>query len=81
VPPKQAAAGEPEIPTAKLVNTMRFLNKQHMLYRHEKHHFARQEELLAFLRQKNLLRKSAVDLENPTRYQVQITTNPGATHY
>lgn len=78
---KQESAAGSEIPVAKLVNTVRFLNTQQMSYRDKNHQFASQDELLAFVREKNLLRKSAVDLDNPAPYQLQITTNPAATHY
>ena len=78
---KQGVGGEPEIPTAKLVNTMRFLGTSEVSYRGENGHFASQAELLVFFRQKNLLGKSPLDLENPEPYQVQITTNPDGTHY
>lgn len=78
---KQEVGGEPEIPTAKLVATMRFLGTSEVSYRGENGRFANQEELLAFFRQKNLLGKSPLDLENPAPYQVQIITNADATRY
>jgi len=77
----QETASESGIPTTKLVTTMRLLNTQQMNYRNENHRFASLDELVAFLRQKNMLGKSPIDLENPAPYQVQITTNPDATHY
>ena len=78
---KQEVGGDPEIPTAKLVTTMRLLDTEQMNYRDENHRFANQGELLAFLRQTHCLGKSPLDLENSAPYQVQITTNPDATHY
>ena len=78
---QQEVGGESEIPTAKLVNTMRILNTEEVVYSSTNHRFASQEELLAFLRQKNVLGKSPLDLDNPAPYQVQITTNPDATHF
>ena len=78
---KQEVGGDPEIPTAKLVTTLRLLNTEQMSYREENHRFAGHDELLAFLRQKHLLGKSPLNLENPAPYQVQITINPDATHY
>jgi hypothetical protein len=60
---------------------MRLLNTQQVSYLEENHRFATQDELLVFLRQRHLLSKSPLDLENPGPYQVQITTNPDATHY
>jgi hypothetical protein len=72
---KQEVGGDPEIPTAKLLTT------EQVSYLDENHRFATQDELLVFLRQRHLLSKSPLDLENPAPYQVQITTNPDATHY
>lgn len=45
---EQEVAGEPEIPTAKLVDTMRLLNTAEVSYRGGTGRFARQGELLAF---------------------------------
>lgn len=78
---QQEVGGESEIPTAKLVNTMRILNTEEVTYSSTNHRFASREELLAFLRQENVLGKSPLDLDNPAPYQVQITTNPDATHF
>ena len=78
---KQEIGGEPEIPTAKLVNTMRFLGTSEVTYRSENGRYASRAELLVFFRQKNLLGKSPIDLENPEPYQVQITTDLDGTHY
>lgn len=78
----QQVGGEPEILAAKLVDTMRFLNTVEMRYRDDNSiRLANQDELLAFIRQRNLLNKSPLDLENPAPYKVQITTSPDATHY
>src|SRR5690242_14031572 len=73
---KPAVGGGPEIPTAKLVTTMRLLNTEQVNYQDENHRFASHNELIAFLRQTHCLGKSPLDLENPAPYQVQITTNP-----
>jgi hypothetical protein len=78
---EQEVAGELELPTAKLVNTMRLLNTAEVSYRGGTGRFASQGELLAFFRQRNLLGKSPLDLENPAPYQVQITTDPDGTHF
>ena len=78
---KQDVGGEPEIPTAKLVSTMRILGTTEVTYRSNNGRFAGLRELLDFLRQKNWLRKSPIDLENPEPYQVQITTDLDGTHY
>lgn len=78
---KQEVGGEPEIPTAKLATAMRVLNTAQVSYEVENHRFASQDELVAFVRQKNWLGKSPLNLENPAPYQVQVTTDPSATHY
>lgn len=78
---KQEVGGEPAIPTAKLIETMRILGTAEVTYRGENGRFASRAELLVFFRQKNLLGKFPLDLENPEPYQVQITTDPDGTHY
>ena len=77
----QETGVEGGIPTAKLLTSMRVLNTAQVSYEYENHRYASQDELVAFLRQKNLLVKSPLNLENPALYQVQVTTNPSATHY
>ena len=79
---EQEVASEPEIPTTKLVGTMRFLGTVEMRYRDDNNgRLANHDELLAFIRQRNLLSKSPLDLENPAPYKFQVTTSPDATHY
>ena len=78
---KQEVGGEAEIPTAKLVNTIRVLAVTEVTYHSSNGRFASQEELLAFSQPKNLLGKSPLDLQNPAPYQVRITTDPDGTHY
>ncbi len=72
---------EAGLPTAKLVTTMRVLNTAQVSYEAENHRYASQDQLVAYLRQKNWLGKSPLNLENPAPYQVQVTTDPSATHY
>ena len=55
---KQEVEGEPEIPTAKLVSTMRFLGTAEVTYRSENGRYASKAELLVFFRNRNLLGKS-----------------------
>jgi hypothetical protein len=75
------AGREAEIPTEKLVNTIRLLNTERVNYRQEHGGFASRDELISFLRRRNELEGSPLNLENPAPYQVQVTTDPGATHY
>jgi hypothetical protein len=58
--------GQAEIPTEKLVSTLRFLNTEEYLYRHESGRFASRDELLTFLRTKGLLSQSPTALAKPT---------------
>ena len=74
-------SGEAEISTEKLVNTIRVLNTHEYSYRHEAGRFATREELLTFLRKKNLLSESPVDLERPKPYELAIGISPDGTHY
>jgi hypothetical protein len=74
-------SGEPEIPSEKLVNTIRLLNTQEYNYRQEAGRFATREELLTFLRKKNLLSKSPIGLESPKPYELAIGTSPDGMHY
>jgi hypothetical protein len=60
------ATVEAEIPTEKLVNTLRLLNTEEYSYRHETGRFASREEMLTFLRTKGLLSQSPTDLAKPT---------------
>jgi hypothetical protein len=73
--------GGSEISTGKLVNTLRLLNTNEYSYQHENHQFADRDQMLAFLRQKDLLSKSPVDLENPNPYELAITTTSDGMHY
>jgi len=73
--------GEAEISTEKLVNTIRLLNTQEYKYRDEAGRFATREELLTFLRKKNLLSNSPIDLESRKLYELAIGTSPDGMHY
>lgn len=78
--PRQVSA-QPEIPTIKLVNAIRLLNTHEVSYKHENGRYADRDQMLAFLRQKGLLSKSPMDLENPTPYDLAITTTSDGTRY
>lgn len=71
----------PGIPTDKLVSALRQLNTHEYSYRHEMGRFADRDQMLAYLRQKGLLSKAPVDLENPKPYELAITTTPDGMHY
>jgi len=78
--PRQVS-GQPEIPTEKLVNALRLLNTHEYSYIHENHRFADRDQILAFLRQKGMLSKSPIDLENLKPYELAITTTSDGMHY
>lgn len=67
--PRQVSA-QPEIPTGKLVNAIRLLNKHEVSYKHENGGDADRDQILVFQRQKGLLSKSTIDLENPISYEL-----------
>lgn len=73
--------GQAEILAGKLVNALRLLNTQEYSYRNDTGRFAAQEEMLTFLRKKDSLSKSPIDLENPKPYELAIATSPDGMHY
>lgn len=73
--------GQAEIPAGKLVNALRLLNTQEYSYRNETGRFATREEMLTFLRKKDSLSQSPIDLENPKPYELAIATSPDGMHY
>lgn len=79
--PRQSFRPEIEIPTGKLVNAIRLLNAHEVSYKHENGRYADRDQMVAFLRQKGLLSKSPIDLENPTPYELAITTTSDGTRY
>jgi|SRR5271157_4963744 len=78
IPPQDA---QTEIPTEKLVVTLRLLTTSEYSYREENGRFANWEELLAFLEQNGYKRKAVIDLENPKPYELEITTTRDGEHY
>ena len=79
--PRQSFRPEIEIPTGKLVGAIRVLNTYEVSYKDENGRYADRGQMLAFLRQKGLLNKSSIDLENPTPYELAITTTSDGTRY
>jgi len=75
------ASGQPEITTGKLVNALRLLNTHEYSYKNENGRFADRDQMLSYLRQKGLLSKSPVDLENPKPYELAITISSDGMHY
>ena len=73
--------GQAEIPAGKLVNALRLLNTQEYSYRNETGRFATREEMLTFLRKKDSLSKSPIDIENPKPYELAIATSADGMHY
>src|SRR5262245_43022670 len=79
VPPQ--VADQRVIDTKKLVGAMRLLNTHEYSYRNDKHRFADRAQMIDFLRQKDLLRESPVDIENLQPYELSITTTSDGEHY
>lgn len=77
----QQVSVQPEISKGKLVNAIRLLNTLEVSYQHENGRYADRDQMLDFLRQKSLLSKSTIDLENPTPYALEITTTSDGKHY
>lgn len=70
-----------EIATAKLVGVMRFINTHEYSYMDANRRFADRGQMVEFLRQKDLLSKSPVDIENLQPYELAITTSSDGMHY
>ena len=77
----QEESGQAEIPTGKLVGVLRTLNTAEVMYRGDNGRFADRDQMLVFLKQKGLLSKLPVDLENPKPYELAITTTTDGMHY
>ena len=75
------ASGQPEITTGKLVNALRLLNTHEYSYKNENGRFADRDQMLSYLRQKGLLSRSPVDLENPKPYELAVTISSDGMHY
>jgi hypothetical protein len=75
------ASGQPEITTGKLVNALRLLNTHEYSYKNENSRFADRDQMLSYLRQKELLSRSQIDLENPKPYELAITVSSDGMHY
>jgi hypothetical protein len=75
------ASGRPEITTEKLVHALRLLNTHEASYMYENGRFADREQMLSYLRQKGLLSRSPLDLENPKPYELATTISPDGVHY
>lgn len=74
-------SGQPEITTGKLVNALRLLNTHEYSYKNENGRFADRDQMLSYLRQKELLSRSQIDLENPKPYELAITVSSDGMHY
>ena len=75
------ASGQPEITTKNLVNALRLLNTHEYSYKNENGRFADRDQMLSYLRQKELLSRSQIDLENPEPYELAINISSDGTHY
>jgi hypothetical protein len=75
------ASGQPEITTGNLVNALRLLNTHEYSYKSGNGRFADRDQMLSYLRQKGLLSRSPVDLENPKPYELAIAISSDGMHY
>lgn len=75
------ASGQPEITTKNLVNALRLLNTHEYSYKNENGRFADRDQILSYLRQKGLLSRSPIDLENPEPYELAINISSDGMHY
>jgi hypothetical protein len=75
------ASGQPEITTKNLVNALRLLNTHEYSYKNENGRFADRDQMLSYLRQKELLSRSQIDLENPRPYELAINISSDGMHY
>jgi hypothetical protein len=64
-----------------LVGALRILNTWEVAHFLESGRFAAREEMLAFLKEKNSLEGSPINLEDPKPYELSITTTSDGQHY
>lgn len=78
---RSQANTQTEISLDKLVNTLRILNTEEVMYLKETGRFAAKEEMLSFLKKKDYLKSVPIDLENPRVVELGITVSLDGTHY
>jgi|GEM_PF-1983991 len=64
-----------------LVKGLRMLNTVEAEYMHQNGRFAAREELLSYIRSRELANRGAINWDNPQPYEVAITTSPDAKRY
>jgi hypothetical protein len=72
---------QPASPTEQLVNSVRLINTEEVSYRHKNGRFADREQLLAYLRHKNRLGESPINLEDKKQYELLMTLSGDGKHY
>jgi hypothetical protein len=72
---------QPESSTEQLVNAVRLINTEEVSYQHENGRFADREQMLNYLRLKNRLSGTPIDLENRKQYELAITMSADGKHY
>jgi hypothetical protein len=77
----QQTTEQQEVATAKLVGVMRFLNTYEYSYMNEHRRFADRGQMVEFLRQKGLLSKLPLNVEDLQPYELAITTSSDGMHY
>lgn len=69
------------VATDRLVSTTRTLNTAEVMYFQKDKHFANTNEMLGFLRDRDLLKRLPVELSDPHVTQLEITTTSDGLHY
>jgi len=77
----QQTTDQQEAATAKLVSVLRFLNTYEYSYMNENRRFADRGQMVEFLRQKGLLNKSPLNIEDLHPYELAIATSSDGMHY
>lgn len=72
---------QPESSTEQLINAVRLINTEEVSYRHELGRFADREQMVSYLRHKNQLSRSPINLEDRKQYELAITLSGDGKHY
>ncbi len=72
---------QPKSSTEQLVNAVQLINTEEVSYKHDNGRFADREQMLNYLRHRNRLSSSPIDLEDGKRYELAITMSADGKHY
>ena len=68
--------GQAEVSNQELVGALRILNTEEYSYHDGTGRFASRNEIIDYLRKKGDLSRSPIALENPSPYELAVTTSP-----